>query len=152
VLAVLIVDVFLGLDEWRWLRGVALEQKVLLDEVRRPNRGVVVQEYTARYREHRVELLERELLGLWHKAEDADEGKEIQSCIEAEGTDLTHGRLHRRVGEAKYASEDEVDANGPRHALLTVDSGEDLSAVLERDRPFSERVEHREDVDEPMEL
>ena len=42
-----------------------------------------------------------------------------------------------------------VDADSPRHALLTLDRREDFSGVLEGNGSFAERVGDREDVDEP---
>lgn len=43
-----------------------------------------------------------------------------------------------------------VDADGPSHALLTLDRGEDLGRVLEGHRAFTQRVADREQVDEPL--
>ena len=42
-----------------------------------------------------------------------------------------------------------VDADSPRHALLTLDRREDFSGVLEGNGSFAERVGDREDVNEP---
>lgn len=42
-----------------------------------------------------------------------------------------------------------VDADGPGHALLTLNGWEHLSGVLESYRSFSERVRDCEKVDEP---
>jgi hypothetical protein len=43
-----------------------------------------------------------------------------------------------------------VNANGPSHALLTLDRGEDFGRVLEGHRAFTQRVADREQVDEPL--
>ena len=41
-----------------------------------------------------------------------------------------------------------VDADGPGHALLTLDGGEHFGGVLESDRSFSHGVGDGKDVDE----
>jgi hypothetical protein len=41
-----------------------------------------------------------------------------------------------------------VDANGPGHALLTLDGGEHLGRVLECHGSFAERVADGEEIDE----
>ena len=56
--------------------------------------------------------------------------------------------MHARESQTKDTSKGVVDANGPGHALLTLDGGEDLGRVLEGDGPFSQRVHDCEEVDE----
>jgi hypothetical protein len=48
-------------------------------------------------------------------------------------------------------TESVVDADGPGHALLTLDCGEHLGGVLECHWPFAQRVADGEQVDKPSE-
>lgn len=54
------------------------------------------------------------------------------------------------MDERRVLTEGIVDANGPRHSLLTLDGWEDLGGVLEGDWSFTERVANREEVHEPI--
>ena len=50
------------------------------------------------------------------------------------------------AGEAN--TEGVVDADGPGHALLALDGGEDLSGVLECNRAFAQGIAYGEQIDE----
>ena len=53
------------------------------------------------------------------------------------------------AGLTRLLTEEEVDGHSPSHTLLTLNGGEDLGRVLERDRTLAERVADGEEVDEP---
>ena len=48
----------------------------------------------------------------------------------------------------KWLTESVVDANGPSHSLLTLNSGEHLGRILESDWSFSQGVADGEEIDE----
>jgi len=48
----------------------------------------------------------------------------------------------------KWLTESIVDANSPSHSLLSLNGGEHLGRVLERDWSFSQGVADGEEVDE----
>jgi len=48
----------------------------------------------------------------------------------------------------KWLTESIVDANSPSHSLLSLNGGEHLGRVLERDWSFSQGVADGEEIDE----
>lgn len=121
-----------------------------LDEVGQPDKGLVAEEGLGGDGEDLVQLLEGQLLGLSDKAEDHDPGDEVEPSIEAKGTGGCHNRLHAGEGEGENTGEGVVDADGPGHALLTLDSGEDLGRVLEGNGALAKGVGDGEEVDEAV--
>lgn len=84
-----------------------------------------------------VKLLEGKLLRLPHKAENHGPSNEVESRVEAERAGGGHDGAHAGEGEAEDAGEGVVDGDGPGHALLALDGGEDLGRVLECDGAFA---------------
>ena len=132
-----------------------------LDEVWEPNFHLVAEELLGGDREDLIDFFERlkmlasslitkaetyELLGLAHEAEDHEPSDQVQAGVEAECTGLCHDCGHTWECKAQDTGEGVVDAHSPGHALLTVNCGEDLGAVLESDRSFAERVHDGEEV------
>jgi hypothetical protein len=64
-------------------------------------------------------------------------------------TQYTKRADHARKCRAQHRGEKVVDKHGPGHALLTLDGGEYLRTVHERNRALAHRVEHGEDIEEP---
>lgn len=108
-----------------------------LDKVRQPREQLIRDVALGRHGEDLVQLLERELLSLPHKAEDHEPRHEVEACVEAKGTCGSHDGPHTRECQAEDAGKGVVDADGPGHALLSLDGGEDLGRVLEGDGPFA---------------
>ena len=53
------------------------------------------------------------------------------------------------VSEFALLTEGVVDANGPRHSLLSLNGREHLGRILKSDRSFTQGVADGEEVDEP---
>jgi hypothetical protein len=136
------------LDDWRWLLNL-LAEDVTLNEVWKPDLGLVAKELARGDREDLVNFFERELLGLSDEAENHAPGYEIEPGVKTEGASRAHDSLHSREGQRKDTSEGVVDADSPGHTLFTLDGGENLCRVLEGNRAFSEGVADGEEVDEP---
>lgn len=114
-----------------------LAQNVTLDKIRQPHSRLILEIGLRRYREHLIQLLQRELLRLSNEAEDHAPSDEIESSIESKSASRGHDRGHAREGQAENTGKGVVDADGPGHALFTLNSREDLGGILESDRSFS---------------
>lgn len=141
-----IIAVSLGDDRRRL--GNPLAEDVALDNVRQPDKQFMRNVVLRRHGEDLVQFFQGELLGLTHEAEDHEPGNQIQTSIEAECTSRSHDRPHSREGQAEDTSKGVVDADSPRHALLTLDGREDLGRVLEGNWTLTERVHDGEEIDE----
>jgi len=118
-----------------------------LEEVGKPDGGLIPQVRLGWHTKHLVQLLKRKLLSFSDEAEDHDPRHDIKSSVEAECTCGCHDTAHAWEGEREDSGKSVVDADNPGHALLTLDGRKDLGRVLEGDRTFAERVHDGEEVD-----
>lgn len=139
----------LGLfDDGRRLGEVPLEEDPALDPVRHHDLQLIPNVCLGGHGENLVEFLERKLLGFAHEAEYHEPRYEVESSVETERTSGRHDGLHAGEGQGENTGEGVVDADGPGHALLTLDGREDLCRILKRYRAFAEGVADGEEVDE----
>lgn len=94
-----------------------------------------------------VEFFESALLCIWHPEEDHNQLGDISSSVEAEDTCGAHGVEHERKEHRQDTGPEKAHSDSLARSYLTMGKRKDLSRVCKRDRSFSRRVEHGEDVD-----
>lgn len=132
----------------RLLLGVLLEEDPALEPPGESDGGLVLGELADGDGEDPVELLEGALLGLRDEEKDHDEGNDVETGVEAKGTDGVETVEEEGERGTQNGGPEEASGDGEAHTGLTVGQRVDFGRVGEGHGTFTGGVEGAEEEDE----